>query len=284
MQEDQMEREIVLLGERVAKDKYLIAQLIHEETVRDVSEKELKQNEGFIEVVTETRANFVELLGNSMQNYLEQEAFEQISKWGEATGRYFLEQGMSLESALMETSIYRKHIGKVIKTEALYQKMSIENVFEGLEVFHSFLDHAVNSYSAAYIKAYQKNMAAARKEFLELSAPVVPLNDYIAVLPIIGDLDLDRARYMLEKTLMAASRLQITTLIVDLSGVVKVDTVVAQQIIQIVQSLKLVGVRAILTGIRPEIALTLTQLGVDINSLEIGGSLKQAVQKLDFAK
>ncbi|WP_186763905.1 STAS domain-containing protein [Planomicrobium sp. CPCC 101079] len=279
-----MEREIVLLGERVAKDKYLIAQLIHEETVRDVSEKELKQNEGFIEVVTETRANFVELLGNSMQNYLEQEAFEQISKWGEATGRYFLEQGMSLESALMETSIYRKHIGKVIKTEALYQKMSIENVFEGLEVFHSFLDHAVNSYSAAYIKAYQKNMAAARKEFLELSAPVVPLNDYIAVLPIIGDLDLDRARYMLEKTLMAASRLQITTLIVDLSGVVKVDTVVAQQIIQIVQSLKLVGVRAILTGIRPEIALTLTQLGVDINSLEIGGSLKQAVQKLDFAK
>ncbi|TWT27346.1 STAS domain-containing protein [Planomicrobium sp. CPCC 101110] len=278
-----MEREVVLLGERVAQDKYLLAELIHEEAVKDLGTAELKNNEQLMEVVIKTRAGFIELLGKSMQNYLKQEAFDQISQWGEATGKYFLEQGMSLESALAETSVYRKHIGKVIKTEALHRKMSVENIFEGMEVFHSFLDHAVSSYSTAYIKAYQENLAAARKEFLELSAPVVPLNDSIAVLPIIGELDTDRASYMLEKTLMAASQLRITTLIIDLSGVVKVDSIVAQQIIQIVQSLKLVGVRAILTGIRPEIALTLTQLGVDINSLDIGGSLKQAVQKLNVS-
>lgn len=277
-----MEKEIVLLGERVIKDKYLIAQLIHEETIKNVPEEELKAYESLMDVVNETRANFVELLGNSMQHYLEKEAFNKITQWGESTGRYFLKQGMSLESALMETSLYRKHIGKVVKTEALHQKMSIESIFEGMEVFHSFLDHAVNSYSTAYIDAYQKNLAATRKEFLELSAPVVPLNDHIAVLPIIGDLDLERARYTLEKTLLAASRQRITSLIIDLSGVVKVDAMVAEQVIQIVQSLKLVGVRAILTGIRPEIALTLTQLDVDINSLEIGGSLKQAVQKLNI--
>jgi rsbT co-antagonist protein RsbR len=277
-----MEREIALLGERVAEDKYLIAQLIHEETVKEVDKEELIKHEEFIDMVIETRARFVDLLGRSLQQYLDQqEAYEQIRQWGEATGQYFLDQGMTLETALAETSVYRRHIGKVIKTEAICREMSIETVFEGMEFFHSLLDHAVNSYSAAYIDAYQKNLNAARKEFLELSAPVVPLSDRIAVLPLIGDLDLERARYVLEKTLLAANRLHISTLIVDLSGVVRVDAVVADQIIKIAQSLKLVGVRAILTGIRPEIALTLTQLGVDINSLDIGGSLKQTVQKLN---
>lgn len=277
-----MDKDIILLGERVAKDKYLIAQLIHEETVKDVSEQELKKHSEFIEIILETRANFVELLGKGLQQYLEQQdAYEQIGKWGEATGHYFLEQGMPLDAALVETSIYRKHISKVLKTEALHRRMSIDTVFEALEFFHSLVDHAASSYSSAYINAYQTNLAAARKEFLEWSAPVVPLGNQIAVLPLIGELDLERARFVLENTLEAANRLHISTLIVDLSGVIKVDSVVAEQIIKIIQSLKLIGVNGILTGIRPEIALSLTQLGVDVNTLNVGGSLKQALLKLN---
>ncbi|MDN7242113.1 STAS domain-containing protein [Planococcus sp. N028] len=280
-----MDRDIVLLGERVAEDKYLIAQLIHEEMVKDANREELAQHEEFIQIVLEERAKFIDLLGSSIQQYLDQQgAYNQIHQWGEVTGKYFLDQGISLEKALAETSVYRKHIGKLIKTEALHRNMSVEHILEGMEFFHSLMDHATTSYSTAYIDAYSENLATARKEFLELSAPVVPLTDHIAVLPIIGDLDLERARYMLEKTLMAANRLRITTLIIDLSGVVKVDSTVAEQIIKIVQSLNLVGVRAVLTGIRPEIALTLAQLGIDINSFDIGGSLKQTVQKLNFGK
>ncbi|WKA54387.1 STAS domain-containing protein [Planococcus shixiaomingii] len=280
-----MDRDIVLLGERVAEDKYLIAQLIHEEMVKDANREELAQHEEFIQIVLEERAKFIDLLGSSIQQYLDQQgAYNQIHQWGEVTGKYFLDQGISLEKALAETSVYRKHIGKLMKTEALHRNMSVEHILEGMEFFHSLMDHATTSYSTAYIDAYSENLATARKEFLELSAPVVPLTDHIAVLPIIGDLDLERARYMLEKTLMAANRLRITTLIIDLSGVVKVDSTVAEQIIKIVQSLNLVGVRAVLTGIRPEIALTLAQLGIDINSFDIGGSLKQTVQKLNFGK
>ncbi|MGI2328087.1 STAS domain-containing protein [Planococcus sp. YIM B11945] len=279
-----MNNDIVLLGERVVEDRYLLAQLIHEETVKDVSKKELEKHDEFIQLVIETRAGFIQLLGSSIQNYLDKEAVDdRIAEWGKVTGKYFLNQGISLESALVETSIYRKHISKVLKTEAMHRKMTIETAFEAMEFFHALVDHAANSYSTAYIREYQQNMQSARQEYLELSAPVVPLSDRIAVLPLVGEMDLDRARHVLEKTLLAANQLKITTLIIDLSGVVKVDTVVADQIVKIVQSLKLVGVTAILTGIRPEIAQTLIQLGVDINGLAIGGSLKQVVQKLNFS-
>ena len=59
---------------------------------------------------------------------------------------------------------------------------------------------------------------------------------------------------------------------------------VAEQIIKIIQSLKLVGVRSILTGIRPEIATTLTEIGVDLKVLEVGGSLKRVLEQMKISQ
>lgn len=283
--EVRMDREIRLLGERVEEDQRLIAELIQEETLKNATSEELGQYKEFLEAVAQFRMGFIKLLGKSIQNYTDSETvFKEISTWGEATGNYFLKEGMSLDSALAETHLYRKHIGKVIKTEALHRKMPLEVLFEVMEFFHSLLDHAAHSYSSTYINSYQKNLAVARQEFLELSSPVVPVNDQIAILPIVGAIEVDRAQHILEKTLLAVGRLQVSVLIVDLSGVVKVDSMVAEQIIKLTQSLNLIGVKAVLTGIRPEIAQTMIQLGIDVNQLALGGSLKQAFKKLTEMK
>lgn len=280
-----MEREIRLLGERVEEDRRLIAELIQEEVLKDTGKEEISQYTEMLEVVSQLRMGFIALLGKSIQNYIDPETvFKEISSWGEATGDYFLAEGMSLEDALAETHLYRKHIGKVIKTEAVQRKMPLEILFEVMEFFHSLLDHAAHSYSSTYINSYQRNLAAARKEFLELSSPVVPVNDQIAILPIVGAIEVDRAQHILEKTLLAAGRLQVSVLIIDLSGVVKVDSMVAEEIIKLTQSLNLIGVKAVLTGIRPEIAQTMIQLGIDVNQLALGGSLKQAFKKLTEMK
>lgn len=276
-----MEREVQLLGERVETDKYLIAGLIQEEALKDVVPSDIEGYEELLKTVIEFRASLIGLFGKSISNYYDPKtAFTEISEWGHETGNYFLEQGMMLDQALAETHIYRKHIAKVLKSEAVHEGMDLEMLLDVLEFFHSLLDHAAHSYSFAYINAYQKNLSDARKQFLELSSPVVPVNDEIAILPIVGDIEMDRAHHLLENTLIAASRLKVSTLIIDLSGVVKVDAVVAQQIIKLTESLKLVGIRGILTGIRPEIAQTITNLGVDVGGLALGGSLKQAFKKL----
>lgn len=276
-----MDKEIAFLGERVIEDRQLIAQLIHEETVKGIDENDLKEYEDFLKAVTTRRTEFIELLGRSLQQYLDKETvFSNISAWGQKTGNYFLDQGMTLDSALVETSLYRKHIGKIMKTEAVHNGIPIEVLFEVMEYFHSLLDHAVAAYSHAYIHSYQGNLEVARQEFLKLSAPVVPIYDQIAILPLVGAIDLDRAQYILEKTLLDAAHLKVSTLILDLSGVVRVDAMVAEQIIKVTQSLKLIGVETVLTGIRPEIAQTMTQLGIDIGQLMLGGSLKQAVKKI----
>ncbi|WP_422124272.1 STAS domain-containing protein [Planococcus sp. X10-3] len=280
-----MNRDYEILGQRVIKDKYLIAELINEEVMKDKDQEEIAQNKEFLKQVIEARAGFVELLGESLMNsYDEKKVYAAIDAWGLATGRYFLDANIMLDSALAESSLYRKHMAKLIKTEGKQQDISMDTLFEAMEFFHTLLDHAMYSYSSAYIQAYQEKLSVARQEFFELSAPVVPIADNVAILPLVGDLEIERAQYILEKTLTAANNLRISTLVIDLSGVVKVDSMVAEQIIKIVQALSMVGVRAILTGIRSEIAITLSQLGVDTRSLVIGGSLKQTLEKLDFSK
>lgn len=280
-----MNKDYEVLGQRVIEDKYLIAELINEEVMANKDQPAIDQNEEFLKQVTEARAGFVELLGESMKNsYDEKKVYEAIDSWGLATGLYFLEANMMLDAALAESSIYRKHLAKLIKSEGKRQGIDMEVLFEAMEFFHTLLDHAMYSYSSAYIVAYQQKLNTARREFFELSAPVVPIADNVAILPLVGDLEIDRAHYILEKTLTAANNLRISTLVIDLSGVVKVDSMVAEQIIKIVQALKMVGVKPILTGIRSEIAITLSQLGVDTRSLVTGGSLKQTLEKLDFSK
>ena len=280
-----MNRDYEILGQRVIEDKYLIAELINEEVMKDRDHELFDVSEEFLKQVIEARAGFIELLGESLINsYDEKKVYEAIDAWGFATGRYFLEANIMLDSALAESSIYRKHLAKLIKSEGKRQGIDMETLFEAMEFFHTLLDHAMYSYSSAYIVAYQKKLDIARREFFELSAPVVPIANDVAILPLVGDLEIDRAQYILEKTLTAANNLRISTLVIDLSGVVKVDSMVAEQIIKIVQALKMVGVKPILTGIRSEIAITLSQLGIDTRSLVIGGSLKQTLEKLDFSK
>ncbi len=68
----------------------------------------------------------------------------------------------------------------------------------------------------------------------------------------------------------------------DLSGVAIVDTMVADQLFKVIASLKLLGVQTTLTGLRPEIAQTVINIGVDFSNLSIKGNLKQALSDLDL--
>jgi rsbT co-antagonist protein RsbR len=127
---------------------------------------------------------------------------------------------------------------------------------------------------------YQLTLERAQSTFLELSVPVVPLAKEIAVLPLIGNIDTERANYLMEETLKSANRLQLQRLIVDLSGVYIIDTMVADQIFKVIDSLRFLGVETILTGIRPEVAQTIVSIGIDFSSLTIKSSLQKAIEDL----
>jgi rsbT co-antagonist protein RsbR len=125
---------------------------------------------------------------------------------------------------------------------------------------------------------YSQNVLKAQQAMInELSAPVISLSNHQGLLPLIGDIDTNRAKMILEHTLKQCAERDIHHLFVDFSGVVLIDTMVAHQIFQLLKALKLIGVETTLSGIRPEIAQTAVQLGLSFEQTNIMANLAQAL-------
>jgi rsbT co-antagonist protein RsbR len=125
---------------------------------------------------------------------------------------------------------------------------------------------------------YTESRLLAQQELInQLSSPVIAIDNNAALLPLVGEIDTNRSRFILEKTLLQCSSKGITVLFIDLSGVLMIDTMVAQQLIQLFDALDLIGVKTVLSGLRPEIAQTSVQLGLSFHKVKIVSTLAQAL-------
>ncbi|MBC8161768.1 MAG: STAS domain-containing protein [Roseiflexaceae bacterium] len=111
----------------------------------------------------------------------------------------------------------------------------------------------------------------------ELSTPLIPLNDQVMIMPLIGAIDSQRAQQIVTVLLEGVADQQARFVIIDITGVSVVDTAVANVLIQAARAVGLLGAQAILTGIRPEIAQTLVGLGVDLDSIVTQSSMQSGV-------
>jgi len=137
-------------------------------------------------------------------------------------------------------------------------------------------------------EAYQTNREAIigrqQQELLELSTPVVKLWDGILAVPLIGTLDSARTQSVMESLLQQIIDTEATIAIIDITGVPAVDTLVAQHLIKTVAAARLMGADCLVSGIRPQIAQTMVELGVDLDvttKASLAEALRLALQRSD---
>ncbi|MBT2693845.1 STAS domain-containing protein [Bacillus sp. ISL-55] len=276
-----MTTELQALGEAIVSRKHEIAKAVHEDRYADsVLTEAQKYDLGKIEQqILEIRAGFIEIFGQALIEHEEQEkVFAKITNWGKETGEYIYKLGASLDEALKDTSYYREHIWKAIKEEA--KDLPASAIFGVLDIIDPLMDHAIYSFSLTFVDAHQKSLENAKTALLELSVPVVPLMPGVGVLPLVGNVDTERAQLLMEETLDQAVKLKLTHLIFDVSGVMIVDTMVADQLFKVISALSLVGVKTIMTGIRPEVAHTMVTLGLNLEGIMVKSNLHQAFKEI----
>ena len=130
------------------------------------------------------------------------------------------------------------------------------------------------------VESYQTSresvIARQQEELLELSTPVVKLWNGVVALPLIGTLDSSRTQVVMETLLERIVSTGADTAILDITGVSTVDTLVAQHLLKTVEAARLMGADCIISGIRPQIAQTIVQLGLDLSSVTTKASLADA--------
>lgn len=117
----------------------------------------------------------------------------------------------------------------------------------------------------AYTAEWRKTINAQRLALRELSAPLIPVFENISVMPLIGTIDTERAKLIMENLLQGVIKHEAQVVLIDITGVPLVDTMVAHHIIQAAEAVRLVGAKCIIVGIRPEIAQTIVNLGIDLD-------------------
>jgi rsbT co-antagonist protein RsbR len=111
----------------------------------------------------------------------------------------------------------------------------------------------------------------------ELSTPLLMINATTMIMPLVGSVDSRRVGQIMETLLQGVATSRATTVILDITGVAIVDTQVANVFVRAAQAVSLLGARVILTGIRPEVAQTLVQLGVDLRAIITCGTLRDGI-------
>jgi anti-anti-sigma regulatory factor/HAMP domain-containing protein len=125
---------------------------------------------------------------------------------------------------------------------------------------------------------------AAQEELLralrEVSTPVIPVIDGVLAMPLIGQIDAERAQNMISALLCRIERDRARTVLLDITGVPMIDTQVAQSLLQTVAACRLLGAGVVLVGVGPEVAQTIVALGIDLRGLRTAADLRSAVEDL----
>jgi rsbT co-antagonist protein RsbR len=128
--------------------------------------------------------------------------------------------------------------------------------------------------SLAQRRLQEETIASQRDIIQELSTPIVPINNQVLVMPLIGAIDSMRAQTTMSAMLQAIERSDAKVLLLDITGVPVIDTAVANYLLLSAQAARLLGVRVVLAGVKPEVARTIAQLGIDLSSMVTKSTLQ----------
>ena len=127
------------------------------------------------------------------------------------------------------------------------------------------------------LQASLRAQAELNRIVAELSVPIIPVSGDTLVVPLVGAIDSDRAERALSGVLARVERGDARTIILDITGVAVVDRRVATMLLQLAAAARLMGTVTILAGIRPEVAQTLVQLGVDLSGIRTIATLQESL-------
>lgn len=130
----------------------------------------------------------------------------------------------------------------------------------------------------AYARTREAVIKDQSEQLLELTTPVVKLWDGILAVPLVGTLDSVRTQVVMEKLLEALVETGSEHAIIDITGVLAVDTQVAQHLLKTVMAARLMGAECTISGIRPQIAQTIVALGIEFGDITTKASLADALR------
>ncbi|KKB37174.1 STAS domain-containing protein [Bacillus thermotolerans] len=274
-----MKDELLYIGKKITNNHLILAQRVEGVLAEDDSEQSAVENRIPLKERLQYRAALMKCFGQIL--YMDKNVIEpEAEKWARKTAEISIQYGISLSDILREVATYRTVVWDVFTEELEQRKFAAITMLDVSKMIDPLINQVSKTISEVHEQHKNEMMETAYTVLEELSVPVVPVADGIAVVPLVGAIDTHRAKLVMEVTLTEGKRMDLSHMVIDVSGVPIIDTMVANQLFRVIKALSLTGIQSTLTGIRPEIAQTIVNLGIDLKELNPCVNLKQALRRL----
>jgi len=150
-----------------------------------------------------------------------------------------------------------------------------------LDAYEPAANRIANTVGVSFVEERERVIRQQQEAIRELSTPVLQVRERLLILPIIGVIDSQRARQLMEQLLGGIRAHRAKVVVVDVTGVPAIDSAVANHLVQTVEASRLMGAEVIITGLSAEIAQTLVTIGVDLSKMDAVGDLQGGIEEAE---
>ena len=152
---------------------------------------------------------------------------------------------------------------------------------EGFQRFLSFQKVAffdIGLHTDVLIHERERVIGKQSEAIRELSTPVLQIRERLLLLPLIGVIDTHRAQLITENLLHAIREARARVVVIDVTGVPTIDSKVANHLLQTVNAARLMGARAIVSGVSADVAQSMVALGIELTAFKTVGDLQGGLE------
>jgi PAS domain S-box-containing protein len=115
-----------------------------------------------------------------------------------------------------------------------------------------------------------------QEEIRRLSLPVLAVLDGVMMIPVLGELEPAGVERLMEAALAAAKRARV--LILDLTGLARIDVVAAAGLVRVLGAIRLIGAEGIIVGVGPALAAAMVAADALLPRVRVLATLRDAIE------
>ncbi|WP_409291217.1 STAS domain-containing protein [Peribacillus sp. SCS-37] len=246
----------------------------------NVSKLEIALPQEIIDKSIDTNCEFLKFLGSTLtfsNEEVEPKFIEWLVKQDTPKDAQYIENLSSLIKPYAET---RQLLIRILSQVCMDHRLTTEEVITVTSRLSYLLDLSITETILKRERITKEREEKQNQKITELSSPIIPIQNGMAVLPIIGDVDVEKSEFIMNRVIPRVTELKIECVIIDFSATATIDTEIAARIFTIYDVLKLLGVNAMFTGIRTDLVSRIIKSGISFSSFKTYATLQQALEDI----
>jgi rsbT co-antagonist protein RsbR len=266
------ESSITLLRELVAHLRESRTQL-REEWARRITEAQLLTAMSKDEIFAEATAVY-----DNYVDVLETGSVEALQAYARNLSERIIPRGVETHEVVGIVLFLRDVLARSLfaKYHADFTKLN-----RVLDAYEPAANRIANTVAVSFVRERERVIREQQEAIRELSTPVLPVRERLLILPVIGTVDPLRARQLTEQLLRGIRTNRARVVVMDITGVPAMDQTVANHLVLTVEASRLLGATVIVTGLSPELAQTLVNIGVDLSKMNTVGDLQGGIEEAE---